>query len=152
MDEHDCVGSEPPGRGTSAARGPASGAGPGRAAAGAAGGFAALAYGWWVVSLPPFSASATAAVLLSGVLAGVLGRLAGRCAAPAGAPRQLRGAGAWVALAVAAVAWELAAYLQHPRADHPTLSSLANSALDSAPARTAAFVLWLVGAAALGRR
>lgn len=51
-----------------------------------------------------------------------------------------------------AAAWEMAAYLQHPRANHPTLSSLANAALDSYPARTAAFVLWLLGAAMLGRR
>lgn len=152
MEEHHGVGREAVGPGTSAAGGTASGGGRGRAAAGVAGGLAALAYGWWVVSLPPFSASATAAVVLSGIVAGMLGRLAGRQTGPAGVPRHPREAGAWAALAVVAAAWELAAYLQHPRADHPTLSSLGNAALDSHPARTAAFVLWLLGAAMLGRR
>ena len=63
-----------------------------------------------------------------------------------------RRAGAWATLALAVGVWQLAAYLQHPRDDHPTLSSLANALLDSQPARAAAFALWLVGAAALGRR
>ena len=67
-----------------------------------------------------------------------------------------RGAGAgvvpWVLLAAAAAVWQLAAYVQHPRDDHPTLSSLANAALESHAARTAAFVVWLVTTVALVRR
>ena len=58
----------------------------------------------------------------------------------------------WVLLAAAAAVWQLAAYVQHPRDDHPTLSSLANAALESHAARTAAFVVWLVTTVALVRR
>lgn len=63
-----------------------------------------------------------------------------------------RGLAVWAALAVVAVGWELAAYLQHPRADHPTLSSLTNSVLDGHALRAAAFIGWLAVAARLGRR
>ena len=108
-----------------------------------------MGYAWWAVSLPSFSGTATVAVLFAGGAALAWGAVA----LP---PRRTRGdgrrAGPWVALAVAVGSWQLAAYLQHPRADHPTLSSLANALLDSQPARAAAFVLWIVAAAALGRR
>ncbi|HEX6596295.1 MAG TPA: hypothetical protein VF045_05135, partial [Acidimicrobiales bacterium] len=58
----------------------------------------------------------------------------------------------WTAVAAATALWQLAAYLQHPRTDHPTLSSLTNAVLDSHPARALAFVAWLAAAAALARR
>lgn len=108
-----------------------------------------LAYAWWVVSLPPFSGVATAVVLLPGI--GV--SLAGRARrGPARAAPPAPGAGAWAALAAVAVAWEVLAYVQHPRADHPTLSSLTNALLDSHPARAAAFILWLMAMLELARR
>ena len=62
------------------------------------------------------------------------------------------GLGAWAVVAGAVGLWQLAAYLQAPRHDHPTLSSLANALLDSQPARTAAFVVWVLGAVRLARR
>ena len=108
-----------------------------------------LAYAWWVVSLPPFSGVATAVVLLSGVgvsLAGRARRDSARAAPPA------PGAGAWAGLAAVAVAWEVLDYVQQPRADHPTLSSLTNALLDSHPARAAAFILWLMAMLELARR
>jgi hypothetical protein len=116
---------------------------------GAAGAAAVLAYAWWAVGRPPFSATATAAVVLAGVAAmacGALRRRDGRTHVDA--PR----AGVWAAVALAVGVWQVAAYLQHPRDEHPTLSSLANALLDSHPARAAAFALWLVAAAMLGRR
>jgi hypothetical protein len=58
----------------------------------------------------------------------------------------------WAVLAALAAAWQLAAYLQHPRHDHPTLSSLTNAALDSHAARAAAFVAWLAVTVTLVRR
>ena len=58
----------------------------------------------------------------------------------------------WALLALAAAVWQLAAYVQHPRADHPTLSSLTNAALDAQVPRTAAFVAWLLAIVALVRR
>jgi hypothetical protein len=62
------------------------------------------------------------------------------------------GVASWVVLALVAGAWQLASYLQHPRTDHPTLSSLTNALLDSHVTRAAAFVLWLVAARGLARR
>jgi hypothetical protein len=108
-----------------------------------------VGYSWWAVSLPPFSATATAAVLFAGGAAMGWGAVTSRTRRM---PVDVRRAGAWAALAVAVGSWQLAAYLQHPREDHPTLSSLANALLDSQPTRAAAFVLWLVAAVALGRR
>ena len=108
-----------------------------------------LAYAWWAVTRPPFSATAAAAVVLAGAAAMALGALRRR---GGGTHLDASRAGAWAALALAVGAWQLAAYVQQPREDHPTLSSLANALLDSQPARAAAFALWLVGAAALGRR
>ncbi len=108
-----------------------------------------LAYAWWVVSLPPFSRSATAAVVLAGAAAGGVGRLTTR---PRERRSPVRTVGPWVVLAATGGAWQLAAFLQHPRADHPTLSSLANQLFASHPARGAAFVLWLLGAVELARR
>jgi hypothetical protein len=46
------------------------------------------------------------------------------------------------------VGWELMAWRQQPRVDHPTLSYLSNSLLSSHPLRALAFVGWL----ALGYR
>lgn len=68
---------------------------------------------------------------------------------PAGA---LRSAAPWAVLVALGGLWQLAAYLQHPRDDHPTLSSLANELIDSQPARAAGFVLWVVATERLSRR
>ncbi|MDQ4098906.1 MAG: hypothetical protein M3121_00205 [Chloroflexota bacterium] len=110
---------------------------------------AVLVYGWWVVSLPSFSALATGAVLVAG-LGGVIAGSARRRPKPRQAP--ISAAAPWLILAVAASAWELQAYLRQPRYEHPTLSSLANALLDSHPARAAAFVLWLLTTVELARR
>ncbi|MEO7837214.1 MAG: hypothetical protein ABIS21_06190 [Acidimicrobiales bacterium] len=109
-----------------------------------------LVYAWWAVSRPPFSGTATAAVLLAGGAAVVLGA----CEARRGRPEieVRRGPVAWAVLAAAGGLWELAAYLQHPRDDHPTLSSLANALLDSQPTRAAGFVLWILATVELSRR
>ena len=114
-----------------------------------AGAAAVGAYAWWAVSRPPFSTAATVAVLLAGAAAAGAGALSGRSRRPA---RDVPGWGGWAALAVALALWQLGAYLQHPREDHPTLSSLANALLDSHGARAAAFVVWLLAAVHLARR
>jgi hypothetical protein len=109
----------------------------------------ALAYGSWAVSLTPFSGKATAAIVGAGVAAILVGSCWRRQS-----PRDRRatGAGWWLALATVVAVWQLSAYLQGPRDEHPTLSSLANALLDTQPARTAAFVLWILGAIGLARR
>ncbi len=108
-----------------------------------------LAYAAWAMSRAPFSATATVAVMVPGAAALLLGSFHRR---PLRRGDRVRGVGAWIAVAVSAAGWELAAYLQHPRADHPTLSSVANAVLASHSVRTAAFALWLVAAVELGRR
>ncbi len=106
------------------------------------------AYAWWAVGLPPFSRGATLAVLLAGGMAAAAGARSRRPAAPL----PWRRMAPWAGLAVALGAVQLVSYLQQPRADHPTLSSLTNAALDTQTARALAFVVWLAATVALARR
>ena len=108
-------------------------------------------YAWWVVALAPFSGRATAAVVLAGATAMAVGPRERRRTRPPNAVR-MAGIATWAGLATLAGAWQLAAYLQHPRADHPTVSSLTNGLLDSHVTRAAVFVLWIAAARGLARR
>lgn len=63
-----------------------------------------------------------------------------------------RGGWVWAALAGLATVWELQAFLQHPRREHPTLSSLSNELLRSQAWRGVALLLWLAAGAWLARR
>lgn len=58
----------------------------------------------------------------------------------------------WGLLAGAIAVWELQAFLQLPRRNHPTLSSLSNDLLQSPSSRAAALLLWLALGAWLARR
>jgi hypothetical protein len=111
-------------------------------------GLTALAVGsWWIVGLEPFSVEATVAVVVAGMAAAVAGWMT--------RPPTVPGQGSirtWVVLAVGAAGWQVAAFLQTPRHDHPTLSSLANAILDTQQARATAFMLWLVAMFLLARR
>ena len=115
---------------------------------------AAIAVGacaWWVTGLAPFSTVATVAVVGSGALVAIAsGSRGGRATEDDVVTR--RDAAIWGTLAVTLAAWQVGALVQHPRAEHPTLSSLANAVLDPRPVRTVAFVGWLAGAAWLARR
>ena len=110
-----------------------------------------VAYAWWVVGLAPFSGQATAAVVLAGVAAIAVGQRQRRSRRST-ADEDVSGIAPWVGLAAVAAAWQLASYLQHPRAEHPTVSSLANELLDSHPARAAGFLVWIAAAWWLARR
>lgn len=106
--------------------------------------------GWWVAGLEPFSTDAATVVLGAGLVAMAIGRATRR---PARRPSaSLEAVAPWIALTGALVAWQLASYVQHPRSDHPTLSSLVNTALDPRPIRALAFAAWLTTAAWLARR
>ena len=104
-------------------------------------------YAWWAVGLPPFSTQATVAVVVAGATATVVGAWT-RQPTPV---RDVAGTAKWAALALVAAAWEVAALLQQPRDDHPTVSSLTNELLDSQVTRAAACVLWIVAARELAR-
>jgi hypothetical protein len=109
-----------------------------------------VAYAWWATGLAAFSVPALAAVLGAGAAAAAWGirRPARRRLRMTLSPGQ-RVVGA---LAIAtALGWELTAFLQRPREEHPTLSVFANRLLDPHPVRAAAFVAWLAVTAALAR-
>lgn len=109
-----------------------------------------VVYGWWATGLRPFSSPAYLAVGGAGVVVIVLGSRR-RTVSRTGAGG-VSGAWMWGVLGALLAGWELAAYLQTPRADHPTLSYLADQVLDGHPARTVAFLVWLVvGAGVAGR-
>jgi hypothetical protein len=112
-------------------------------------GVATLAYAWWATGLAPFSAGATVAVVGAGAGAIVAGSRARR---PGPRPVTLRQAAPWILMVLAAAAVQLVSYVQTPRDDHPTISSLTNALLDSQPARAAALVCWLALAVELARR
>jgi hypothetical protein len=123
-------------------------------------------FAWWVAGLPPFSGGATVAVIFAGATAMAVGAWQRRRTQPSDAPGAADVAGIvgtpgtsstagttmWAVLAAVAGAWQLMAYLQHPRPDHPTVSSLTNGLLDSHLARAAALVLWIIAARGLARR
>jgi hypothetical protein len=110
---------------------------------------AMVVYGWWATALPPFVATTTVAIVGAGVVAMAVGARERRHRL---APLSPRHVAVWGVVLGTLAAWQLAAYVQHPRSQHPTLSSLANTMLDTHLARTLAFVAWLVGAARLARR
>ena len=111
---------------------------------------ASFACGWWATGLEPFSTRATLVVLAAGFAAMVVGG-ARQATAPA-LETPLRATAPWILIAGALTAWQLAAYFQHPRADHPTLSSLADNALDARPIRALAFAAWMLIAGWLAGR
>ncbi len=117
----------------------------------------AVAFAWWATGLRPFTDPPLVTVPLSGLAAMALGArwLPPRTPPPPCLP--IQGAARrplllWGVLAISLAAWQLAAFLQQPREEHPTLSSLANALFENRPARAIAFLLWLAGAAALARR
>jgi hypothetical protein len=109
-----------------------------------------IGYAWWATALRPFTLPALAATLAAGMLFMILGS---RSPVAGEVRRQATAAGAvvWAALALLLATWELVAFLQHPRADHPTLSYLANMVLDDHPVRALAFLMWLMVAMDLSR-
>ena len=123
-----------------------------RPAVAASAGLAVAAYAWFTTGLRPFTGPALGAVLAGGIAAIAIGGVLRRHRPIDRPVRAPPGTGAWLILLVAAVAWELAAYLQRPRSEHPTLSSLANGAFGSHPVRALALVAWLVLGVRIMRR
>jgi hypothetical protein len=121
-----------------------------RSAAGPAIGLGATGlFAWWVTGLPPFSISTTLAVVVTGLAVALLSGRGDR--RPVQSPGPV-GLAVWAVLVTGLAAWQIAALVELPRSDHPTLSSLANAALDARPVRAVAFAAWLAASAWLGRR
>lgn len=124
---------------------------PSRVVVTAASGLVTAGYAWWATSLRPFTGAALAATSAAAAGAIAVGVNLRPVAAPA--PGQgRRGATVWVAILVAVAAWEVASFVQHPRSQHPTLSSLADVALRVHVARALAMAVWLVVGVRVVRR
>ena len=106
-------------------------------------------FAWWATGLRPFTGLAYFVVVGAGVAAMAWGSRRTRTAVPSWTARDLL---VWAGLAGALAAWQMAAFVQHPRPRHPTLSYLANHGLEPRPARALALVVWLVLAARIARR
>ena len=110
-----------------------------------------LGYAWVTAGLRPFTLPALAATLGGGLIAIAIGaRLPRLSTVREGATA--RGAWTWAALAGAIACWELQSLLQHPRDQHPTISSLTNTLLQSQQSRMVALLGWLAAGVWLARR
>ena len=109
-----------------------------------------MAYAWWTAGLRPFTWPALMAVAVAGVGTIILGTRRRRPFEPAAHGGY--GALPWGILCALLIGWELVAYFQQPRADHPTLSALADRVIDWRPARALAFLTWVALGADLSRR
>jgi hypothetical protein len=108
-----------------------------------------VGYAWMATGLQPFTVPALVATLGGGVVAITMGR---RFSPPAATGAAVNGAWLWATLGGAAILWELQAFLQHPRSDHPTVSSLTNELLQSHLPRSGAMLVWLATGWWLARR
>jgi hypothetical protein len=107
------------------------------------------AYAWWATGLRPFTLPSLIAVLAAGGVAAALG--AALIPRDVG-PFPLRHREVWVGLVAALGLWELVSFVQQPRSDHPTLSSLTNTLFESHPVRTVGLVVWFILGAWLARQ
>ena len=109
----------------------------------------AVVYAWVTTGLRPFTLPALVATLGGGVVVVLVGS---RLSPPVAARRPVRGAWLWVVLGGAVAVWELQAFFQHPRAAHPTISSLTNDLLQSHAPRAGAMLVWFAAGVWLARR
>lgn len=108
------------------------------------------AYAWCTSGLRPFTWPALVAVGVAGVGTIVLGTRRRRPFEPPA--HYASGALIWGIGFALLVGWELAAYVQQPRADHPTLSALVDGVIDWRPARALVFLAWIAIGVDLSRR
>jgi hypothetical protein len=116
----------------------------------AAGIAALVAYGWWFTDRQPFSGGALLAMLGAAAILITLGTVHrasaqshGRDQATAHAPALRLSVIAWSVTLAALTGWELIALFSHPRAEHPTVSSLLETAMEHHGPRFGFYLLWL---------
>lgn len=114
---------------------------------------AAICYAWVISGTNPFTWQARLLTILPFavlVLVAVRGaptwarsRIRRRWTTAWRGPLRL-GLALWLAWLVVAAGWELASFFQHPRAMHPTASSLMNDMLGSREGKAVGATLWLM--------
>ncbi len=123
-----------------------------RLALGAAG---AAGLAAWAALTTPFTAAADAVTAIGLGLVAVEVALRWHPAAALGPPIDAPAEGTrrwpWLALVLAVVAWELVCLFLGPRVEHPTISSLYDSATQWRAVKGACFFGWLVLGSALVR-
>jgi hypothetical protein len=119
-----------------------------------------LAYSWWAAAQPPFTFRAYLAITLPAIAAAVFAvrrlsirptvrdllavrRTPDESSESSWCPPAVRGVVAWAILIALLAAWQLYNYASLPRAAHPTVSSVLESALSSDVIRAVLFLLWL---------
>lgn len=115
------------------------------------GAVALLAYCFAIGETKPFTVAADAAtavplglLLVLLVLQRARRRAVPQALARRAPPRAVPNAVAWLAVAIGAVAWELANLFSAPRSAHPTISSLLDKAEASTPGRALLCLAWLL--------
>lgn len=108
-----------------------------------------VAFAVVVASVRSFTWPALVLTAIAGIVVLVL---ASRRSADAGPITRRQGIGLWAVLAGAVLAWELLAYLQSPRDDHPTISSMLDALEAHRPLRAALFIGWALLGRELARR
>jgi hypothetical protein len=114
-----------------------------------AGAVVLVAYAGLVASVRSFTWPALVLTAIAGLAVLVL---ATRRPKPEGTVSGVREIALWAGLTAAVIAWELVAYLQSPRDDHPTISSMLDALEAHRPLRAALFIGWIALGRELARR
>jgi hypothetical protein len=105
------------------------------------------AYCWFAADLRPFTVPIDAAVAVPSLMVAALAWRPPGSRTSMAAHREearWRDATPWAVLFGLLAAFEASAYFSSPRRDHPTLSSIADSLMNTHPGRAAEFALWLL--------
>ena len=100
-------------------------------------------YSWVAAGLRPFTLAEEVMVAIAAIIVLAAAWRPSRNAAANGVRSSRGSAALWISLVVVAFAWELRAFFSSPRADHPTLSTIADNVMGVHPGRAFVFVLWL---------
>jgi hypothetical protein len=109
---------------------------------------AAAVYSWIAAGFRPFTTTEDVLVAIPAIAVLVLACRPSPASSPPIVDQPARRTSrrsvvVWIALVVLATVWELTALFSSPRADHPTLSVIADNIMSVHPGRALMFLLWL---------
>jgi hypothetical protein len=105
---------------------------------------AAAVYSWVAAGFRPFTTAEEVMVAIPAIVVFVFAWRPSRPSSPRAADGWARTSVVlWLGLVVVAVGWELMAFFSSPRADHPTLSVIADDIMSVHAGRASMFLLWL---------